>query len=116
MRVWNDLRFAVLKLSRRPSIRRRIPELSLEHLMRTMALATLAAICLLPALNPTPAAADQYRWCAHYGNAGDGFTNCYFVTFQQCQWAISGNGGYCAENQFYTRTAAAPVRRKPRAH
>ena len=82
--------------------------------MRNIILATLAASCLLPVLHPTSAAADSYRWCAHYGTGGDSFSNCYFVTYQQCMWAISGNGGFCAENRFYTG-GATPARRKPRA-
>ena len=81
--------------------------------MKTIILATLAAICLLPAATAAHAAPDPYRWCAHYGGSHHGGTNCYFVTYQQCMWAISGNGGYCAENRFYTG-GAAPVRRKSR--
>lgn len=47
------------------------------------------------------AQADPYRWCAHYsGRAGS--TNCYFMTLPQCQAAISGVGGFCRPNPFYT--------------
>jgi len=50
-----------------------------------------------------PAHADPYRWCAEYGGGrGGGGTNCYFKTIQQCQAAISGNGGFCRLNGFYT--------------
>jgi hypothetical protein len=50
-----------------------------------------------------PAQADPYRWCAEYGGFfGGGGTNCYFTTWQQCQAAISGVGGYCRRNTFYT--------------
>jgi hypothetical protein len=49
-----------------------------------------------------PAQADPYRWCAEYGGGRGGGTNCYFVTIQQCQAAISGNGGFCRPNPFYT--------------
>jgi len=49
------------------------------------------------------ASADPYRWCAEYGGfRGGGATNCYFVTLQQCRAAISGVGGFCRPNQFYT--------------
>jgi len=48
------------------------------------------------------AQADPYRWCAEYGGGRSGGTNCYFVTIQQCQAAISGNGGFCRPNTFYT--------------
>jgi uncharacterized protein DUF3551 len=47
------------------------------------------------------AKADPYRWCAQYSGRGGG-TNCYFMTFGQCQAAVSGVGGYCRPNPFYT--------------
>ena len=60
-------------------------------------------LLLAATLQPAPAHADPYRWCAEYGNrGGGGGTNCYFVTLQQCQAAISGNGGFCRANPFYT--------------
>jgi len=66
-------------------------------------------LCMLGALvaigvGSQPAQADPYRWCAEYGSfRGDGGgTNCYFVTWQQCQAAISGVGGFCRRNLFYT--------------
>lgn len=47
------------------------------------------------------AKADQYRWCAHYsGGRGGGGTNCYFVTYAQCQAAVSGVGGFCARSPY----------------
>jgi hypothetical protein len=47
--------------------------------------------------------ADPYRWCAEYSSPfGDGGTNCYFATWQQCQAAVSGTGGFCRRNLFYT--------------
>jgi len=50
-----------------------------------------------------PAQADPYRWCAEYGGGrGGGGTNCYFVTIQQCRAAVSGTGGFCRRNTFYT--------------
>jgi hypothetical protein len=72
----------------------------------------LAAIALTMAAAPDPARAqyDPYRWCAEYGDRGGGGTNCYFRTLQQCQWAISGRGGFCRPNLFYT----GPERRGPR--
>ena len=50
------------------------------------------------------AKADPYRWCGHYGNTDDNGTNCYFLTLEQCKAAISGNGGFCTPNTFYTGT------------
>ena len=48
------------------------------------------------------AKADPYHWCALYGGGGQGGgRNCYFITLEQCRWAISGNGGDCVPNPFY---------------
>jgi hypothetical protein len=56
---------------------------------------------------------DPYRFCAEYGaGSADGGTNCYFMTYEQCMAAISGNGGFCRANLFYTGTPAA----RPRKH
>ena len=67
-----------------------------------LSLALAAGSVLVIGLAAQPAKADPYRWCADYGGGGDGGgTNCYFLTLQQCQWAISGNGGSCRENGFY---------------
>jgi hypothetical protein len=57
-------------------------------------------LAMTAAFAVTPAAAQVYPWCAHYGFR-DGGTNCGFSTLQQCQWAISGNGGFCQANPFY---------------
>ncbi len=54
----------------------------------------------------TASAEILYPWCAYYGGKSGG-TNCGFSTMQQCQWAISGNGGYCGENPRYL-TGQAP--------
>jgi hypothetical protein len=70
-------------------------------------LATLAALVAGSALDT--AKADPYRWCAQYAGRSGG-TNCYFVTLAQCQAAISGNGGFCRVNGFYTGPEAAPRR------
>ena len=74
-------------------------------------LATIAA-----AMASTSAAhADQYKWCAVYtGDHGDSGTNCGFVTYKQCMDTISGVGGYCTPNQFYTGPEARPRKRKKR--
>jgi hypothetical protein len=68
------------------------------------------------ALMAQPAQADPYKWCADYGSGGeDGGTNCYFMTLEQCRWAISGNGGSCRPNNFYDGIPVdAPQRRRPR--
>ena len=56
------------------------------------------------------ATADPYPWCADYGTPGG--TNCGFVTIEQCRAAISGNGGFCNPNQFYTGPEKVPASRR----
>ena len=55
----------------------------------------------------SPAAAEPYKWCALYGY--DGGKNCGFVTIEQCRATISGVGGSCVENQFYTGPETRPA-------
>lgn len=74
------------------------------RLALTAAFAGLLAVGVLASADG--AKADPYRWCAQYGTSDDNGTNCYFLTLQQCQAAISGNGGFCTPNQFYN---GAPV-------
>ena len=64
----------------------------------------------------TSAQADPYRWCAEYGGfRGGGGTNCYVMTYGQCQAAISGVGGFCRPNPFYTgRPVITPEDRRAR--
>jgi hypothetical protein len=57
----------------------------------------------------TRAEAQNYPWCADY--AGFGSQNCGFTTIQQCQAALSGNGGFCNANTQYVSPAAPPVSR-----
>jgi hypothetical protein len=58
-----------------------------------------------------PAQADQYKWCAAYGGSEEGSYNCYFVTLQQCQAAVSGVGGFCMPSPFAS-TPPLPTQRK----
>jgi uncharacterized protein DUF3551 len=68
-----------------------------------MRLIIAIAVILVAGSAINRAEADPYRWCAEYGSGGGGGgTNCYFVTLEQCQAAISGNGGFCRPNGFYT--------------
>ena len=66
-----------------------------------MRLALLTMFMMAVAGAGQTAKADPYRWCAVYGLSGDGGTNCYFVTIEQCRAAVSGVGGFCEPNQFY---------------
>jgi hypothetical protein len=58
-----------------------------------------------------PVAAQDYPWCAQYNCQGGG-QNCGFSTLQQCEAAISGNGGFCARNLLYTTPAVASRTRR----
>src|SRR5262245_53220597 len=81
-----------------------IPPTSRRLPMRFL-LATLLAAAAVSAAAPAAKAGmpyDPYAWCAEYGGGRGGATNCYFLTWQQCMWALSGNGGYCRRNTFYT--------------
>jgi hypothetical protein len=71
--------------------------------MRTI----LAAIVMLVSATVAASAqADPYRWCADYGGwRGGGASNCYFMTIEQCRATISGVGGTCRPNPFYTGPA-----------
>lgn len=74
----------------------------------------LSALVLLAASAAFDSArADPYRWCAQYGGRS-GATNCYFMTLGQCQAAVSGVGGFCRPNTFYTGPDRPPPRRKRR--
>jgi Protein of unknown function (DUF3551) len=55
-----------------------------------------------------PAAADPYRWCAVERTGG---TNCGFTTIEQCRATVSGIGGFCQPNQFYTGPDKTPTQR-----
>jgi hypothetical protein len=57
--------------------------------MRTIAVISI----MLATLSLSTAGARAGSWCAHYG--GMGGTNCGFQSFEQCQAAISGTGGFC---------------------
>ena len=65
--------------------------------MRISLAMTMAALPLL--LMPASAQAQNYPWCAEYGMQGT--SNCGFVTVEQCMAALSGNGGYCAQNPMF---------------
>jgi hypothetical protein len=71
--------------------------------MRSIDLVSIVLVAIAATMVTTPAAhATTYKWCAYYAGREGGGTNCGFVTYQQCKDAISGNGGYCAENPAYT--------------
>ena len=50
---------------------------------------------IVTALSLSSVGAHAATWCAYYG--GQGGRNCGFHSFEQCQAAISGNGGFCSQ-------------------
>ena len=75
----------------------------------------LLAALAFTALPSTASHADPYRWCAVYGGDMGGASNCGFITLQQCRDTVSGIGGSCEPNLFYTgpdRDESRPHRRK----
>jgi hypothetical protein len=56
----------------------------------------------------TPADAQNYPWCAILNSPG-GTQNCAFDTFQDCQRAVNGMGGFCDKNTLYVAPAPAPA-------
>ena len=78
--------------------------------MRRLLAATIiatVAVFLMPAVG----SADPYKWCAVYSGDMGGGTNCGFVTIEQCRATISGIGGFCDPNPFYTGPAERPAKR-----
>jgi len=65
--------------------------------MRIMFLAVTTATAAIAFSAPATAQqAALYPWCAQYEEGG---TNCGFASLSQCQQALSGNGGFCDQNQ-----------------
>ena len=60
-------------------------------------------LCALGLLIATSAAAQaqNYPWCAQYGNGTGGGRNCGFTSFRQCMADVSGIGGFCERNNTY---------------
>jgi hypothetical protein len=61
--------------------------------MRAIAIFSITLATLFLSTLVAPAGS----WCASYG--GKGGTNCGFHSFQQCQAARSGNGGFCSSRR-----------------
>ena len=62
-------------------------------------------------LTPVAGRADPYQWCAVYSGDAGGASNCGFVTIEQCRATVSGIGGFCEPNPFYTGPAERPAKR-----
>ena len=75
-------------------------------------LLALAALAALDVLTPSVGQAEPYPWCAQYsGGRGGGGRNCGFATLEQCRATVSGIGGFCEPNSFYTGRAEKPAKR-----
>jgi hypothetical protein len=61
--------------------------------MRIMAIVTI----LFAALSVDSNGAQAAQWCAHFNT---GLNDCNFYSLRQCRVAVSGVGGYCAQNGF----------------
>ena len=64
-----------------------------------MRMIPLVAITFAALSLSTIGARADGTWCAHYGGRNGG-NNCGFYSFQQCEAARSGNGGFCQPNPF----------------
>lgn len=60
---------------------------------------SIAAITLAGLLLSSIGAHADGTWCAQYGGSNGG-TNCGFYSFEQCEAARWGNGGFCYQNPF----------------
>ena len=84
--------------------------------MRCIAAIGIAAIASLPVLVTPVRAAIEYPRCAQYsGGDNGGGRNCGFSTLEQCRETVSGIGGSCEPNLFYTGSASdtSQSKRKP---
>jgi hypothetical protein len=81
--------------------------------IRAIVLAMLASLVVFA---PSVVQADPYPWCAVLGNGMDGARDCGYFTIEQCRATISGIGGDCEPNQFYTGPERKPAKRKRRRH
>jgi hypothetical protein len=63
--------------------------------MTPMRMIRVAAVMFTAQFLSTVAAHADGTWCANYKN---GLTNCGFYSFQQCEAARWGNGGFCYRN------------------
>jgi hypothetical protein len=84
-------------------------------MLRRFATAIVAVVAFGISFGEAGASADPYKWCAVYNMFGGG-RNCGFVTLEQCRAAISGTGGNCETNQFYTEPNEKLAKRARKRH
>ena len=87
-------------------------------MQKTTTAFVLAATLVMPFALAAPARAEiYYPWCARYGGGmGGGGSNCGFSTIEQCRATVSGIGGFCERNSFYTGPAERPAKRARQRH
>src|SRR5476651_2673182 len=75
----------------------------------------LGAIVLGAALISACSNSARYRelWCTNFGDGG--VNECSYTTFEQCQVAVSGVGGFCSRNPSYSGDGTRPRRSVPRS-
>ncbi|MBI3703210.1 MAG: DUF3551 domain-containing protein [Rhizobiales bacterium] len=82
--------------------------------MRKLVLAAIFGAAAAALSAPGNAHADPYKWCAVL-NMGDAAYNCGFVTVEQCRATVSGIGGFCERNPFYSEPGRKPEKsQRPR--
>lgn len=60
----------------------------------------------------SPTVANEYPWCAQYGDGQNGGgRNCGFVSYAQCMETFRGIGGFCERNLFYTSVSGQGAKR-----
>jgi hypothetical protein len=84
--------------------------------MKTITSAVFLALVLLFGLAPPARAQIYYPWCAEYAGGYGGGGNCGFSTIEQCRDTISGIGGLCVPNSFYTGPAERPAKHARKRH
>jgi len=57
-----------------------------------------------------------YPWCAVLNAGGAPAYNCGFVSIEQCRATVSGIGGFCEQNPFYTPPSQKPSPHQYRRH
>jgi hypothetical protein len=85
-------------------------------MFRRIIVAIAAVVVFGISFGPTVATADRYKWCAVLGNGMDGARDCGYLTIEQCRATISGIGGDCELNQFYTGPDEKPAKRARKRH
>jgi hypothetical protein len=87
----------------------------MENVMLRRFIITIATVVAFGIWFGATASADPYKWCAVYNMFGGG-RDCGFVTLEQCRVTISGIGGDCEINPFYTGPDEKPAKRPRKRH